>query len=123
MIDAPREIHLAIIRKQFPGITLDDMTLDAGGEHYVYIVDESVVFRFPQIPGRIPLVSERAIDWLTASGAVPFALPARKIRHDPEFDLWFEQVQYIPGVSFTPAVAATFTHDAMWRSRGRWRRS
>lgn len=44
---------------------------------------------------------------------MPFALPGCEIRHDPELDLWFERVNYIPGVSFTPAVAATVTHDAM----------
>ncbi len=112
MIEAPREVHLAIIRKQYPGTSLRDMTLHAGGEHHVYVVDGSVIFRFPQVPRRIPLVREHAIGWLGATGAVPFALPTGKIHHDGEFDIWFERAPYLPGVPFTPEVAATLSHSA-----------
>lgn len=111
MIEAPREVHLAIIRKQYPGTSLRDMTLHAGGEHHVYVVDGSVIFRFPQVPRRIPLVRKHALEWLAVTGAVSFRLPTCEIRHDPEFDVWFERARYLPGVPFTPDVAATFTRD------------
>ncbi len=113
MIDAPREVHLAIIRKRFPGISLAEMTLEAGGEHYVYVVNESIVFRFPQEPGPIPLVRPHAIAWLAATNAIPFALPTCEIEHDAEFGVWFERARYLPGVPFVPAVAATFSGDEM----------
>lgn len=113
MIDAPREVHLAIIRKQYPGISLGEMTLDAGGEHHVYVVDGSVIFRFPQVPRRIPLVRKHALERLAATGAVPFRLPTGEIRHDREFDVWFEEALYLPGIPFTPEVAATFSHDEL----------
>ena len=108
MVEAPREIHLAIIRKRFPGISLADMAIDAGGEHFVYVVDRSVVFRFPQVPRPIPLVRKHAIAWLAATNAIPFALPACEIEHDDEFGVWFERSRYLPGVPFTSEVAATF---------------
>lgn len=111
MIDPPHETHLAIIRKQFPGISLRDMTLDAGGEHYVYVVNEATVFRFPQVPRLVPLVREHALDRLAATGAIPFDLPTCEIHHDDEFDIWFEQARYLPGVPFTPDVAASFSRD------------
>lgn len=113
MIDAPREVHLAIIRKHYPGIALDQMTHDAGGEHYISVVDTSVVFRFPQIPRTISAVRGDAIEWLVATGAVPFSLPTSAIHHDREFDLWFERTRYLPGVPFMPEVAATFSEGEL----------
>ncbi|CAA9549705.1 MAG: hypothetical protein AVDCRST_MAG87-764 [uncultured Thermomicrobiales bacterium] len=108
VIDAPRDVHLAIIRKRFPGISLADMVLHAGGEHFVYVVEGMVSYRFPQKPRPIPLVRAHAIAWLAATGAIPFALPACEIEHDDEFGIWFERVRYLPGVPLTPEVAATF---------------
>ncbi len=111
--EVPREIHLAVIRKQFPGIALDALCQDAGGEHYVYVVDARIVFRFPQTRRRISAHRKIAMDDLAASGAVPFALPLFDIHHDDEYDLWFEVGDYLPGVSFTPKIAAMFSDDAM----------
>ncbi len=111
--EVPREIHLAVIRKQFPGIALDALRQDAGGEHYVYVVDARIVFRFPQTRRRISAHRKIAMDDLAASGAVPFALPLFDIHHDDEYDLWFEVGDYLPGVSFTPKIAAMFSDDAM----------
>lgn len=108
-IEAPRQVHLAIIRKRYPEISLDEMRLDAGGEHHVYVIDRSVVFRFPQVPRKISPVRLHALQMLEATGAIPFTLPHCEIHHDPEFDIWFEQGSYLPGVSFTADVAATFT--------------
>lgn len=111
MIDATREVHLAIIRKHVPETSLAGMTLDAGGEHHVYVVDGSVLFRFPQIPRTIPNVRVHAIKWLAANGAIPFQLPTVEIQHDREFDIWFERARYLPGTPFISEVAATFSHD------------
>ena len=113
MVEAPREIHLAIIRKRFPGISLADMILHAGGEHFVYVVEQSVSFRFPQVPRNIPLVRPQAIAWLAATNAIPFALPACEIEHDDEFGIWFERARYLPGVPLMPEVAATFDPGEM----------
>lgn len=103
--------HLAIIRKTFPGIGLDDLRTDAGGEHHVYVVNEATVFRFPQVPRSIPLVRQHALEWLAATNAISFDLPLCTIHHDDEFDIWFERGRYLPGVPFTPDVAATFSRD------------
>lgn len=113
LTDAPRELHLAIIRKQFPHVSLDEMTLDAGWDHYVYVVDDRIVFRFPQTPRPITPLRKIVMDELAATGEVPFQLPTFDIRQDDDHDLWYEIGIFLPGVPFTPEVAAMFGHDAM----------
>ena len=105
--------HLAIIRKAFPGITLDDLRTAAGWDHHVYIVNEATVFRFPQTPQRIDPVRKVAMDELAALGTVPFTLPTFEIHFDDEFRIWYEEGVCLPGVAFQPDVAATFSHDEM----------
>jgi aminoglycoside 2''-phosphotransferase len=105
--------HLAIIRKAFTGITLEDLRLDAGWDHHVYIVNEATVFRFPQTPWRIGPLRKIAIDELAALGTIPFTLPTFEIRFDDDFRTWYEEGICLPGVAFSPAVAATFTRDEM----------
>jgi len=113
VIDAPRSAHLAIIRKAFPGISLEHLRIDAGWDHHVYIVNEATVFRFPQTPRRIGPLRKIAIDELAALGTVPFALPTFEIRFDDDFRTWYEEGICLPGVAFSPAVAATFTRNEM----------
>ncbi|HSW97806.1 MAG TPA: aminoglycoside phosphotransferase family protein [Candidatus Saccharimonadales bacterium] len=106
-----KEEALIIIKKHYPNISEENIVVSQGNDHDVYIVNNTITFRFPKIPREIdPKKSEFLKKLVSVS---PFPIPSIEVHIDNETGISYEMNEFISGVSFYPAIAETFSHEEL----------
>src|SRR6266699_3067860 len=112
MDDLVNEKYLKIIKKKFPDLSDESIkTFLAGNDHYVFVVNNKTAFRFPKEPREIN--PKRANFLEKFASFSPIELPEIEIHKDQETGINYEINNFLPGVSFYPEIAATFSQDEM----------
>ncbi len=108
MNDKIEKVYFEIIQNHFPEISSNEVTAYYQGNDYdVFVVKNEVVFRFPK--------EKRAIDPKRSkflklfSSTSPLTLPLINIMRAQETGIDYEMNDFIPGVSFLPSIAKSFT--------------
>lgn len=107
-----REKYLKITRKHFPKTNNSDIqTFFNGNDHFVFVVDNKKAVRFPKVPRKIN--AKRALFLEKFAVTSPLPLPKIEIHTDQEMNINYEINTFLPGVSFYPSVATTFSHEEL----------
>lgn len=105
-----KEKYLNIIKEKYPRVNENHIqTLFNGNDHYVFVVNNKIAFRFPKEPQEIN--SKRAIFLEKFASLSPIELPQIETHKDQETGINYEINNFLPGVSFYPEIATTFSHD------------
>lgn len=108
----PDSLYFAILQKHFPGLQAQDVrAFVEGNDHWVFIVKNQVTFRFPKVPRTID--PKRAAFLKHLASFCPLPVPTIEIHRDEETGFFYEKNTYIPGVSFSPIVAKTFSQSEL----------
>ena len=100
------EKFLRIIKKHYPDISSTNIKSFDGNDHWVFVVGHKV-FRFPKIPREF---DARQTNFLKKFAPFsPISIPTMEFLKDIETGINYEINTFIPGVSFYPNVAKTFT--------------
>ena len=111
---ALQDSHLRIIREHYPGLAQGQVTLLAGGnDHFVLVVKQEMVFRFSRQPGEVKQGVLNFVKHFSHISPVP--VPIAQMHFDEPSGTWYEVSPFIPGVSFYPEVAESFTHAELMR--------
>lgn len=106
-----KQAALKIIKKHFSSISESQIAFTQGNDHDVYIVNNQVAFRFPKIPREINPKRSEFLKQLTHTSPLP--LPTIDIHKDEATGITYEVNQFLPGVSFYPDVAQTFSQNEL----------
>lgn len=105
---------LAIIKKYFPDVTQENITfLDDGWDHYVYVIDGKIAFRFPRTKeyGQKDEVETRFFE--TFASQSPVRIQNMKLFTDAETGIRYQMYDFIPGVRFTKDLAKTLSYQEL----------
>lgn len=112
MDSTPQSIHLQIIRQHYPNIQHEQITsLTGGNDHFVYILDQQTIFRFPRDPDELKPSSPDFVKHFAQIS--PVTVPVGEYRFDPPTGSWYEISPFLKGVSFYPEIASTFTYKEL----------
>lgn len=105
------KVYFEIIQKHFSDLTTYDLinSFD-GNDHWVFVV-KNKSFRFPKVPREID--SKKANFLKRLAPLSPLPLPIIEIHKDEDTGIYYEINDYVPGVSFYPSIAKTFSHDEL----------
>ena len=105
------KVYFEIFKKHFPNLTTNAVTaLFDGNDHWVFVVKDKS-FRFPKVPREID--PKRATFLKLLAPFSPFPLPIIEIHKDEDAGISYEINDYIPGTSFYPSIAKTFSHNEL----------
>ncbi|HSW88625.1 MAG TPA: phosphotransferase [Candidatus Saccharimonadales bacterium] len=99
---------LQIIKKHYPNVSEENITFAQGNDHYVFIMNNEVAFRFPKVPRDIDPKRANFLELLASE--TDLHLPTIEIHKDTETGIMYEVNKFLPGVSFYPSIAFTFSH-------------
>lgn len=104
-----QDYHLRIIRKHYPDLPEEQAReLTGGHDHQVVVVKQEMVFRFTRPDGEIAHGVLNFVKHFSQVSPVP--IPCPQLHFDEPSATWYEVSPLIPGVSFYPEVARSFTH-------------
>jgi len=106
-----QNLHFEIIKKRFPSIDLTDIKSLAGNDHFVYVVNGEVTFRFPKIPKEINKNRSEFLKQFSKLSPIP--IPNIEIIKDEATNTYYEVNKFLPGISFYPSVAGSFTSEEL----------
>jgi hypothetical protein len=92
-----------VIQRRFPNLSARDVRAREGNDHFVFVIDDDLVFRFPKVPREID--SKRSLFLRRFADMSPLPVPQIEIHRDSHSGLTFETVTYLPGTSFYPSLA------------------
>lgn len=108
------KIYFEIFKQHYPDITVNDVTAYyEGNDHRVFVIGNKVTFRFPKVPREIDPKRANFLKKLVSIS--PLSLPTIEIHKDKETEIVYEINTFIPGESFHPNVAKTFSHDELMK--------
>lgn len=102
---------LHIITSHYPNISEDNISFTQGNDHYVFVVNNKVVFRFPKVLRYID--PKRANFLKLLASETSLNLPKIEIHKDEKTGITYEVNKFLPGVSFYPSIASTFSHNEL----------
>jgi aminoglycoside phosphotransferase (APT) family kinase protein len=105
------KIYFKIIQKHFPQITINDITNTFdGNDHWVFVVKDKS-FRFPKVSREIDPKRSTFLKRLASLSPIP--LPTIELYKDEDAGISYEINDYIPGTSFYPSIAKTFSYNEL----------
>lgn len=104
-------LHYKIIKKQYPNVSFEDIKNFQGNDNFVFVVNNDIAFRFPKVPRKINPARAEFLKAFVQSSPLP--LPTIDIHVEPGTGLNYEINTFIPGESFFPKVAKTFTKEEL----------
>ena len=100
--------YLEIIKHHFPNISPEDVKAYFQGNDYdVFVVKNEVTFRFPKEKRTIDPKRSQFLKLFSSTS--PLALPLINIMKGQKTGIDYEMNKFIPGVSFSPDLAKSFT--------------
>ena len=103
-----------IIKKHYPDISNNTITfLDDGWDHYVYVVNGKVAFRFPRGPeyGNKDSIETKFFEIFADTSPVP--VQKMKLVKDEDTQIQYEIYDFIQGIRFTKEFAATCSEEEL----------
>ena len=112
MTPIPNNTHLRIIKQHYPDLQPTQITsLTGGNDHFVFVINQETVFRFPRSPDETKPNTPDFVKQLAKIS--PVLVPVGEYHFDEPSGISYEISTFIKGVSFYPHVAGTFTHKEL----------
>src|SRR6266700_812027 len=96
MKEQTKQQALTIIKKHYPNVSEENISFTQGNNHYVFIVNDEVAFRFPKVPRDIDQKRSNFLKLLASDTDLP--LPTIEIHRDAETGIAYELNKFLPGV-------------------------
>jgi aminoglycoside 2''-phosphotransferase len=112
MEKATKDTYLQIVRKHYPHLADEQVNiLDGGNDHFVFVVGQEVAFRFARSAREAKPAVIKFLEIFSRYSPLP--IPRPEMHFDIQNGVPYETSTFIPGTSFYPEIAKSFTHDEL----------
>ncbi len=112
MEKATKDTYLQIVKSHYPHLADEQVNiLEGGNDHFVFVVNQEVAFRFTRSAREQKPAIIKFLEIFSRYSPIP--VPRSEIHFDVQNGILYETGTFIPGTSFYPEIAKSFTHDEL----------